>query len=374
MLLGDLGARVIKVERPGGDDARSYGPPFLEHGGARESSYFLSVNRNKESIVLDLHDPADRTVFMRLVERADALVENFRPGVLERLELGVETLQTINPGLVVLSISAYGHHGSESQRPGYDQIIQGEAGIMSLTGDGTPTKVGVPLADILAGALGAAGVGAALHERERTGRGTVVHTSLLAAATAAHAFQATQWLVGASPPRATGNRHPSIAPYAAFACSDGLLQLCAGTDATWRRLADVVGIDAEDPRYRTNADRVEHYGELERDLTAAFSHHDVDHWLEELAAHDVPAGCVRAIDEVYDWSQVIEEQLVVDVEHPQYGTVRIPGPPVRLGGGRLAVPPVAPPTLDEHGEAIRRWLEGDADVGPPADASPAGTR
>jgi crotonobetainyl-CoA:carnitine CoA-transferase CaiB-like acyl-CoA transferase len=360
MILGDLGARVVKIESPGGDDARAYGPPFLEHGEARDSTYFLSVNRNKESIVLDLHVQADRSVFTQLVARADVLIENFRPGVLERLGLGVEQLQAVNPGLVILSISAYGRRGSESQRPGYDQLIQGEAGIMSLTGDGAPTKVGVPVADILAGALGAAGVGAALHQRERTGRGTVVHTSLLAAATASHAFQATQWLAGATLPRGTGNRHPSIAPYGAFACSDGLLQICAGNDAAWRRLAVVVGLDPADLRYRTNGDRLEHYSDLERDLSAAFSTQGIAHWLEELATHDVPAGRVRALDAVYDWAQVIEEQLVVTVEHSRYGSVRIPGPPVRVGASPEAAVPLAPPTLDEHGDAIRRWLAESA--------------
>lgn len=355
-LLGDLGARVIKVERPGGDDARGYGPPFLEHPDGRDSAYFFSVNRNKESIVLDLHSEADREVFHALVVRADVLIENFRPGTLGRLGFDEDTLAAINPGLVILSISAYGHDGPDAGRPGYDQIIQGEAGIMSLTGDGAPTKVGVPVADMLAGALGAAGVGAALHERERTGRGSVVRTSLLAAATAAHAFQATQWLIGASVPAATGNHHPSIAPYGAFACADGLIQLCAGNDAAWRRLAAAVGIDPEDPRYSNNGDRVTNRPHLTGDLEAAFSTGTVSHWLETLAASDVPAGAVRTLDAVYDWAQVRAQELAVDVEHPRYGTVRLPGPPIKVGAAAASRPAIPPPMLDEHGAAIRDWL------------------
>src|SRR6201991_2612677 len=217
MMLGDLGARVIKIETPhGGDDTRGWGPPFVgdpEHGV--ESTYFLSANRNKESVALDLKSDEGRAALISLIRRADVLVENFRTGVLERLGFGVAQLHRLNPRLVVLSISGFGHDGPEGGRAGYDQIAQGEAGLMSLTGpsDREPTRVGVPIGDLLAGMYGAYGVVTALHERARTGRGRVVRTSLLAGIVGVHAFQGPRWTVAGEVPRPTGNHHPSICPY-----------------------------------------------------------------------------------------------------------------------------------------------------------------
>src|SRR5690349_1269102 len=225
MMLGDLGARVIKVESPGsGDDTRGWGPPFVQpDDGQRESTYFLSTNRNKESVTLDLKDDDDKAVLTELLRRADVLLENFRPGTLDRLGFGTDVLAGLNPRLVTLSISGFGHDGPEGGRAGYDQIAQGEAGLMSLTGSGPddPQRVGVPIGDLLAGMYGAYGVLAALHERERTGRGTVVRTSLLASVVGVHAFQGTNYLVGGAVGRAQGNHHPSIAPYGLFRASDG---------------------------------------------------------------------------------------------------------------------------------------------------------
>ena len=216
MMLGDLGARVIKVESPGsGDDTRGWGPPFVQpEGGDRESTYFLSTNKNKESITLDLKDDADKAVLTELLRRADVLLENFRPGTLARLGFGTDVLAELNPRLVTLAISGFGHDGPEGGRAGYDQIAQGEGGLMSLTGSGPddPQRVGVPIGDLLAGMYGAYGVLAALLERERTGRGQVVRTSLLAAIVGVHAFQGTAWTVAGKVGRAQGNHHPSIAP------------------------------------------------------------------------------------------------------------------------------------------------------------------
>src|SRR3954447_26281177 len=228
MMLGDLGARVIKVETPdGGDDSRGWGPPFVEG----ESTYYLSANRNKESVTADLKSAEGKEFLTRLVRRADILVENFRPGVLDRLGFSVEQLHELNPGLVVLSISGFGHDGPEGGRAGYDQIAQGEGGLMSLTGSDPdhPQRVGVPIADLLAGMYGAYGVVSALHERARTGRGRVVRTSLLAAIVGVHAFQGTRWTVAREVPHPIGNHHPSICPYGLFRTADAPVQVAVGS-------------------------------------------------------------------------------------------------------------------------------------------------
>src|SRR5688500_11552856 len=259
MMLGDLGARVIKVEAPGhGDDTRGWGPPFVGEPDARQSTYFLSTNRNKESIALDLKEEGDRDTLLRLVDRADVLVENFRTGVLERLGLGVESLMERNPRLVVLSITGFGHDGPECGRAGYYQIAQGEAGLMSLTVSGheDPQRVGVPIADLLSGMYGAYGVVAALHERQRTGRGTLVRTSLLAAVVGVHAFQGTRWTVAGEVPQAQGNHHPSIAPYGLFHCRDGAVQIALGSESLWRRFCEGFGLDPDAEGLATNEQRV----------------------------------------------------------------------------------------------------------------------
>src|SRR5918998_6444218 len=259
MMPGALGARVIKVETPdGGDDSRGWGPPFVDTpGGGRESTYFFSANRNKESIALDLKDEADKAVLTELVRRADVLLENFRPGTLAKLGFGTDVLAELNPRLVTLAISGFGHDGPEGGRAGYDQIAQGEAGLMSLTGAGPddPQKVGVPIGDLLAGMYGAYGVLAALLERERTGRGQVVRTSLLAAIVGVHAFHGTAWTVAGQVNRAQGNHHPSIAPYGLFHCAGGgSVQLSCGSEGLWRRLCTEFGLDPDAPGLATNGE------------------------------------------------------------------------------------------------------------------------
>jgi len=226
MMLGDMGADVIKVEPPAGDESRVWGPPFVGPEDDPIATYYLSANRNKRSMVLDLKTDEDRDTLCALLARADVLIENFRPGVLDRLGFPPEVLAEVNPRLVLLSITGFGHDGPDRDRPGYDQIAQGEGGLMSMTGASPeePTKMGVPIADILAGMYGAFGVAAALADRERTGEGAVVRTSLLAAAVGAHAFQGTRWTVGRDVARPRGNHHPAIAPYGSFRCSDKLLQ------------------------------------------------------------------------------------------------------------------------------------------------------
>src|SRR3954469_18893781 len=256
MMLGDLGARVIKVEPPAGDDTRSWGPPFVGPEEARESTYFLSANRNKESLVLNLKDDADKEVLARLVARADVLMEHYRVGVLDRLGFPGSRLHELNPGLIVLSITGFGHDGPEAKRAGYDQIAQGEGGLMSITGTQQPTKVGVPIADLIAGMNGAFGVLAALHERERTGRGRVVRTSLLAGMIGVHAFQGTRWTVAGEVPGLAGDHHPSIAPYGMFATGAAPIQIACGSESLWRALCGALGWDATEPGFSTNPERV----------------------------------------------------------------------------------------------------------------------
>jgi formyl-CoA transferase len=366
MMLGDLGARVIKVEAPGsGDDTRSWGPPFVGPDEDRQSTYFLSTNRNKESVALDLKDEHDRDLLLRLVERADVLVENFRTGVLERLGLGIAELQARNPRLVVLSITGFGHDGPEGGRAGYDQIAQGEAGLMSLTGSGPddPQRVGTPIADLLSGMYGAYGVLAALHERARTGVGTVVRTSLLAAVVGVHAFQGTRWTVAGEVGRAQGNHHPSIAPYGLFRCRDGSVQIAVGSEGLWKRLCAGFDLDPAAPGLATNPERVAARERVIEVVEAAFADWDAEPLLAKLAEIGVPAGKVRTLDEVYDWDQVASQGLKVDVDHPLLGSVTLPGPPLRFfaadGAEVTRHDHLAPPTLDQHGSSVREWLESD---------------
>jgi crotonobetainyl-CoA:carnitine CoA-transferase CaiB-like acyl-CoA transferase len=360
MMLGDLGARVIKVESPAGDDTRGWGPPFVGPEDAQESTYFLSANRNKESLVLDLKTDDDREVLARLVERADVLMENFRTGVLDRLGFPVERLHELNPGLVVLSITGFGHDGPEASRAGYDQIAQGEGGLMSITGVDVPTKVGVPIADLVAGMNGAYGVLAALHERSRTGRGRVVRTSLLAGMVGVHAFQGTRWTVAGEVPGLAGDHHPAIAPYGLFETGTAPIQIACGSENLWRALCGALGWDPAEERFASNKQRVANRDELIAALEATFADDPAEHWLAALAEAGVPSGKVRTLDDVYGWEQVQSQGLLLDVDHPTLGAITLPGSPIRFedqpfSGGRSQH--AAPPTLGQHDREIRDWLD-----------------
>ena len=360
MMLGDMGARVIKIESPTGDDTRGWGPPFIGSEDERESTYFLSANRNKESLVLDLKTPEDQDVLARLIARADVLMENFRVGVLDRLGFPVERLHELNPGLVVLSITGFGHDGPEAKRAGYDQIAQGEGGLMSITGTEKPTKVGVPIADLLAGMNGAFGVLAALHERATTGRGRVVRTSLLAGMVGVHAFQGTRWTVAGEVPGLAGDHHPAIAPYGLFETGTAPIQIACGSEGLWRALCAALDLDATDARFATNPLRVQHRDELVALLEAHFAADPAEHWLALLAEAGVPSGKVRTLDDVFAWEQTLSQGLLLSVEHATQGTLELPGSPIRFdenpfSGGRSSH--VAPPTLGQHNESIREWLD-----------------
>ena len=358
-MLGDLGARVIKIESPDGDDSRRWGPPFV--GG--ESTYFLSINRNKESVVLDLKTDDGTSALAALIERADVLIENFRVGTLARLGFDDARIQEINPRAILLSITGFGHDGPEATRPGYDQIAQGEAGLMSVTGSdpGDPQRVGIPISDVLAGMNGAFGIVAALFDLEKTGKGTIIRTSLLASTVGAHVYQGTAQTVAGVSGTARGNHHPSLAPYGLFDCADSHVQIAVGTEGHWAALCRVLTIEP-DPRFDTNAGRVTYVDELIAVINGALSTRKVGEVLDALTVAGVPAGKVRSMDEVYSWDQTRSQGLVVSVDHSTLGPIDIPGPPLRWFDGATEVTPThhtAPPTLGEHTNAVLRWLADD---------------
>lgn len=380
MMMGDLGARIIKVEVPTtGDDTRGWGPPFRwpdpesgTHGGVpagdaqdRESTYFLSANRNKESIVLDLKQESERALLLDLVKKADVLVENFRTGVLDRLGLSFSLLHEVNPRLVILSISGFGHDGPEGGRAGYDQIAQGEGGLMSLTGSSPEDaqKVGTPIADLLAGMYGAFGVLAALNERARSGVGTVVRTSLLSAVVGVHGFQGTRWTVAGEVGRAKGNHHSAIAPYGLFACADGAVQIAVGSERLWRDFCTGFDLDPMREPFASNGERAANLDTLIPYIEEVFASWRPAALLARLSNIGIPAGRVRSIDEVYDWEQTRSQGLLIDVEHATLGSLQLPGPPLRFfdedGAETTPRGDSAPPVLDQHGDAIRAWIQGD---------------
>jgi len=353
MLLGDLGADVIKVEPPEGDETRRWGPPFAEDGTA---TYYLAVNRNKRSVVLDLRDPLDRARARRLAERADVMVENFRPGVAERFGLGFDDLAEANPGLVYCSLSGFGHAGG-ADRPGYDFLVQAVGGLMSVTGtpDGPPLKVGVALVDVLAGLHAAVGIVAALHRREVDGRGQRVDVSLLGSLLAALVNQASAVLEGGVVPGRLGNRHPSIAPYETLETADGPLAVAVGNDRQFRALAGVLGLPAlaDDPRFHTNAARVAHRDELATVLEEALARADRATWERRLREVGVPAGPILDIAAAFELAGALGLDPVAVVAGR-----RTPASPLGLS----ADPPtyrLPPPALDADGPTLRAWLDAE---------------
>jgi len=364
MMLGDLGARVVKVETPdGGDDTRGWGPPFVDPTqGERESTYFLSANRNKESIALDLKSENGCRTLTAIIASADVLIENFRTGVMDRLGFPMERLAEINPGLVVLSISGFGHDGPEGGRAGYDQIAQGEAGLMSLTGSSPDDlqRVGVPIADLLAGVHGAFGILAALREREVTGRGQVVRTSLLASVVGVHAFQGTRWTVAGEVGEAQGNHHPSICPYGLFPTADGAVQIAVGSEGLWKHFCDGFWIEPDRHGMATNPERVENREKVNELVEAVFGAYGTEELLTKLEATGVPAGRVRNLREVYEWEQTRSQGLLVEVDHRTLGRLTIPGPPLRFfdtdGTEVTRTEHRPPPVLGADGAEILKWL------------------
>lgn len=352
MILADLGADVIKVEDTRkGDDTRQWGPPFQ----GDDAAYFLSVNRNKRSISVDLKSDKGREAVQRLADRADVLLENFRPGTAARLGFGYEELSARNPGLVYASISGYGHTGPYAERPGYDAVAQAMSGIMSVTGeaDGAPVRMGTSGADLGAGMWAVIGVLAALNARRQTGRGQHVDISLLDGQIAWLTYVAGNYFATGGTPRRYGSAHPSIVPYQALPTADGHLMVAVGNDGLWRRFAVAVGLGhlAEDPRYATNKDRVAHREELLVLIEEALAVRTSAEWAEVLNEAGVPSGPINTVAEALAHPQVLAREMVVEVEHPQVGPLRMLGSPVKLS----AQPPTvrsAPPGLGEHTDEV----------------------
>jgi crotonobetainyl-CoA:carnitine CoA-transferase CaiB-like acyl-CoA transferase len=352
MLLADMGARVIKIEQPGrGDDTRAWGPPFVNG----ESAYFLSINRNKESLTLDLKHAAARRVIDRLLERADVVVENFRPGTMERLGYGYEAVSGRFPALVYCSISGFGQSGPRSPEPGYDAVMQGEAGLMSITGapDGPPFRLGVAIADIVSGMFAAQGIAMALLARVRTGRGQRVDVGMLDATAALLTYQASIYFATGNTPVRMGNRHPSIVPYETFAASDGDFVVAVGNDEQWRRFCALIDARelADDPRFAANRDRVANYDALRPLLAERLASRTRGEWVTALKSAGVPCGSVRDVAEVLQDAHLTARQMIETVEHATAGAVRVLGVPIKLsdtpGGVRAA-----PPALGQHTQRI----------------------
>ncbi|AIZ46321.1 formyl-CoA transferase [Deinococcus radiopugnans] len=361
MLLGDLGADVIKIEPPGGDDTRGWGPPFQESEGGRESSYFLSVNRNKRSVELDLKTPEGMDNARQLIATSDVLVENFRPGTLERLGLGWEALRAEHPRLVYASISGFGQTGPYKDRAGYDVIAQGMGGMMSYNGEigGPPLRVGVAVADVFAGSLITQAILAALFGRERTGQGERVDVNLLESVIALGSSQVGRYLATGEIPVPVGNDHRSIVPYGTVACGDGFVNIAVGNDALWRRFCAALELTqlAADPRFATNEGRVGHRAELDTLMLAGLARFTRQDIMARLEVAGVPCGPVNNMAEVFADPHVQARGVAVEVEHASLGHTTVTSPPWAIGG---RTPPVrrAPPTLGQHTAEILGELEG----------------
>ena len=357
MLLGDMGADVAKIERLGsGDDTRSYGPPFING----ESAYFMSVNRNKRSVTLNLKDERGLSILGRLLDTADVVVENFRPGQMQAFGYGYDTVSKLNPALIYCSISGYGHTGPDARLPGYDLIIQGEGGITSLTGDadGPPYKVGTSQADIVAGMNAFQGILLALIVRASSGRGQKVDIGMLDCQVSLLTYQAgIYFATGVSPVRA-GNRHPTIAPYESFQCQDGYLNLACGNDSLWQKFCEAVELNelVEDKRFTKNADRVQNSDGLRAILEPVMAGKSTDAWIETLRPLGIPCGRVQSVDEVCDNPQIHARDMITELEHPTAGAVKVTGVPIKLSQtpGSVSTPP---PVLGQHtAEVMKQWL------------------
>lgn len=354
MLLGDMGADVVKVELPGrGDISRNMAP--VTEGG--ESGAFLTVNRNKRGIALDLKAEAGRDAFLRLADRADVVVQNYRPGVAERLRVDHAALRARNPRLVYCSISGFGQTGPYAARGGFDLIAQGMSGLMSITGEpgGNPVKCGVPITDLAAGLFAVYGVLAALHHRERTGEGQHVDTSLFEAGLGLEVWEATEYFYTGVVPQPTGSGHRLGAPYQAFRTADGYLTLGADSERHWPRLCALLDLGelVDDPRFRTNPDRLANLPELTKRIEARTALRPTDEWLAELEAVGIPAGPINTVPAALDDPQARARGMVVDVDHPAAGPTRTLGPVVKLSETPAGVRRAAP-MLGEHTDEVLR--------------------
>jgi crotonobetainyl-CoA:carnitine CoA-transferase CaiB-like acyl-CoA transferase len=362
MILGDMGAEVIKIEEPGkGDDTRRW-PPFV----AGEATYFMAVNRNKQSVTLNLKVPAGLALLKRLAAKSDVLIENFRPGTMARLGLGYPVLRRLNPRLVYCAISGFGESGPEAHRAGYDLIVQGESGVMDLTGfpDGPPVKVGNSIADLVAGMAAAHAITLALLARVRTRRGQKVEIAMLDVMAALLTYQAGIYFGTGQRPTRKGNQHPSIVPYEVFRAADAYLTLGVANNSLWRQVCAALGRPelADDPRFDTEVKRVESRGALVPLLNEIFATRSAEEWIKRLEAVGVPAGRIKSVAEVCESEHLKARGMIVRLAHPRGGHVTVMGVPLRLGAtpGAVAAPP---PLLGQHTAGVLKRVLG---LGPPA--------
>ena len=352
MMLGDMGAEVVKVESPdGGDDSRAWAPPYI----GKESAYYLSCNRNKKSITLNLRSAEAKKILTDLIKSSDVVVENFRPGVMAKMGFPYETLKSINPRVIFCSITGFGHKGPDSQKPGFDLIAQGMSGFMSFTGEvgGGPIKVGVAIADINSGMMAAYGILSALYHRERTGEGQMVQTSLFETMIAQLTFQAGRFFATGEAPKPEGNRHPLIAPYESLVCADGFINIAAANDGLFAKTCEAIGLPelVKDPRFLNNGLRVKNRQDLlalMEKKTRTFKLKDLQKALDEVG---VPNGPIWTVAEALTSEQAYALEMIKEIDHPTCGKIKVTGIPVKLSQtpGMVELPP---PTLGQHTEEI----------------------
>ena len=356
MLLADMGAEVVKIEMPGaGDDSRGWGPPFV----GSESAFYLSINRNKKSIALDLKNDKARDIALRLIQTADVVVEGNRPGVMKRLWLDYETVKALQPEIIYCSVSAFGQTGPYAERAGYDQVLQGYGGIMGLTGepDGQPLKVGISITDLTTGMFAAIGIITALYHRQQTGRGQYIDAAMLDGQVSWLTYQAQSYWATGEVPKRVGSGHGLIVPYQAFKTVDGFINIAVGNDNLWRSFTKVMGIGhlTDDPRFASNPARVENRAELLGIIEPLISARPSAHWLALLDGAGIPCGPIYTVDQVVIDPQVLARDMVTQVTHHDYGTINTLGFPIKFSEtpGRS---PSAPPTLGEHTDEVLKSL------------------
>lgn len=355
MFLADMGADCIKIEPPGGDDTRKWGPPFLEN----ESAYYLSVNRNKKSLVLNLKTEEGKKIFLNLVKTADIVVENFRPGQMDKLGLGYDILSDINPRIILASISGFGQFGKYSKEPGYDVIAQGMGGLMSVTGEEgrPPVKVGFSIGDLGAGMWAIIGILTALIVRNKTNKGQHIDASLLDTIVGWQTYLATGFLATGENPKPLGNAHPSIVPYQVFKGLDNYFNIGVGNEELWRKMCDFLNIQhiKENPLFESNAMRVKNRHQLIPLLEEIFIQNTADHWINLFKQHGIPAGPVYTFSELYHDTHIYDRRLVETITHPTIGELKLTTTPVKLSDtpGEISSPP---PLLGEHSTTILQNL------------------
>jgi crotonobetainyl-CoA:carnitine CoA-transferase CaiB-like acyl-CoA transferase len=356
LMLADMGADIIKLEMPGrGDDSRSWGPPFIEG----ESAYFMSVNRNKKSLTLNLKNEKSKEIIYKLIKKSDILVENFRPGTMEKLGLGYEQVRKLNPKIVYASISGFGQDGPYRLLPGFDQVLQGMGGLMSITGEpnGPPIKVGIAVADIAGGMFAAYGITVALFNRERTGKGQLIDVSLLDSQVAWLTYRAGSYFASGEIPQPLGSGHPTIVPYQAFKAKDAYINIAAGNDQLWQKFCKAVGLEAimNDPKFASNSKRVQNREDLVKIIENLIKTKNAEEWLGILKENGVPCGLIYTMEDIFSDPQVIHRNMVKELDHIKAGKIKVTGVPIKFSEtpGEIRT---APPVLGQHTKEILNEL------------------